>query len=348
MKRGRSAIAPSGSGKRAALTALAAATGAPVNTLFRLGDDTGLVRAVVVQRPSSRNKSPYVGDVQLPCGRIAIAHMPSMDMGGKCVPGVEVLLRPQVDKASGKPIGPDVLGKYGTPKCEFITQLLLCTEPENAATGTCWVGAHPSLGERAAHALLSNGVLTTALGGGAVEKVEREVTGVAGTDMRCDFLVTHADATKTVLEVKTVVDSDYNPAFAPERAGCVFLGHRTPYQRAAIFPWGKSNQKGPEGEKVVSARAIKHVRELTEIAKGARRDADGTPLRSAILFVVVRSDVHDFRPNEEACPSFARYLRDARTAGVSVIARRVCWQETQDGDKTVCAAVDGGRLEVDT
>ena len=39
-------------------------------------------------------------------------------------------------------------------------------------------------------------------------------------------------------------------------------------QRAGIFPWGGGNQKGPEGEKVVSARAIKHVRELTEIAQG--------------------------------------------------------------------------------
>ena len=74
--------------------------------LFRLGEDTGgLVRGVVVQRPSARNRSPYVGDVRLPCGRVAIAHMPSMDMGGKCVPGAEVLLRPQVDKGTGQLIG---------------------------------------------------------------------------------------------------------------------------------------------------------------------------------------------------------------------------------------------------
>merc|ERR1712224_510342 len=85
-----------------------------------------------------------------------------------------------------------------------------------------------------------------------------------------------------------------------------FFGKTTPYERAAIFPWGQSNQRGPNGEKVVSARAIKHVRELTAIATGERSD-EGGQLRAAVLFVVVRSDVRSFRPNVDACPSFARY-----------------------------------------
>ena len=57
-----------------------------------LGDD--LVPATVVCRPSARNRSPYVGDVELADGRVAIAHMPSMDMGGKCCAGAAVLMRP--------------------------------------------------------------------------------------------------------------------------------------------------------------------------------------------------------------------------------------------------------------
>ena len=166
--------------------------------------------------------------------------------------------------------------------------------------------------------------------------------GVAGTDMRCDFLLTHADGKKTVVEVKTVVDTDYDPATAPQRDGCVFVGS-SPYARAAIFPWGKSNQAGPDGEKVVSARAIKHVRELTAIASGERALDDGTPLRACVLFIVVRSDAVSFRPNAEACPSFARYLGEARDAGVTVLARRVRWGE---GDQ-LGAAIDEGNLPVD-
>ena len=55
--------------------------------------------ATVLARPSLQNKSPYVGDVQLEGdgGRTAIAHMPSLDMGGKCVPGAKILLKPARD-----------------------------------------------------------------------------------------------------------------------------------------------------------------------------------------------------------------------------------------------------------
>ena len=59
------------------------------------------MEATVLARPSLQNKSPYVGDVQLEGGdgggRTAIAHMPSLDMGGKCVPGAKILLKPARD-----------------------------------------------------------------------------------------------------------------------------------------------------------------------------------------------------------------------------------------------------------
>ena len=34
-----------------------------------------------------------------------------------------------------------------------------------------------------------------------VQSFRREVTGVAGTDMRCDFLCSHPDGSHTILEV---------------------------------------------------------------------------------------------------------------------------------------------------
>ena len=62
-----------------------ALTPAPKSSqLYSLGASPGaLVRATFLRRPSARNKSPYVGDILLPDGREAIAHMPAMDMGGK-------------------------------------------------------------------------------------------------------------------------------------------------------------------------------------------------------------------------------------------------------------------------
>ena len=167
--------------------ASAGALKAPAVPLLDLsGPD--LVQAVILRRPSARNKSPYVGDIQLPDGREAIAHMPSMDMGGKCTAGTACVLRVARDK-KGVAVGADAVGQYGTPKCEFILQLIRVQEPENSALGGVWVGAHPSIGERIAAALLERGVLAPSLG--AATKIEKEVTGVAGTDMRCDFLLSH-------------------------------------------------------------------------------------------------------------------------------------------------------------
>ena len=59
-----------------------------------------LVIAKVLARPSLQNRSPYVGDVEVEeegRKRTAIAHMPSLDMGGKCVPGAKILLKPARD-----------------------------------------------------------------------------------------------------------------------------------------------------------------------------------------------------------------------------------------------------------
>ena len=77
--------------------------------------------------------------------------MPSMDMGGKCCAGAAVLMRPSRDK-KGVPVGGEALGPYGTPKCEFIMQLLRVEEPENesAGLGGVWIGAHPTIGEKIA------------------------------------------------------------------------------------------------------------------------------------------------------------------------------------------------------
>jgi hypothetical protein len=113
---------------KAAMAALAAPKIIDAPPILDLG--SGLVEAVVVRRPSSRNKSPYVGDVRLPDGREAIAHMPSMDMGGKCASGVACVVRAATTK-KGELVGADALGPHGTPKCEFILQLIRVEEPEN-------------------------------------------------------------------------------------------------------------------------------------------------------------------------------------------------------------------------
>lgn len=293
--------------------------------LLDLGRD--LLEAELVQRPSKRNKSPWVADVRLKGGRVALAHVPALDMGGLCVTGSKLLLKLAVD-GKGRPIGSKAVGAYGTPKCEFILQLVYVNEPENKHMGGCWCAAHPSLGEKLAAALVEKNLIRELP---KVDRLRKEVTGVAGTDMRADFLLEHAGNKATAIEVKTVLNTDYNPATPPDRKECVYFPQRsTAYRRAAIFPWGRVSQVGPQGEQVVSARAIKHIDELAAIARGDRKDKGGVKISAMLLFMVVRPDAVSMRVNDESCPSFAKHVQVAEAAGVRILAHKVCWGKGRD------------------
>ena len=289
--------------------------------LFTLGEQHALVEAEVLRRPSARNRSPYVADIRV-AGREAICHVPSLDLGGKCVAGSRILVKPALD-TKGNLVGPDAVNpKYGTPKCEFHCQLA-------KLPGGGWVGAHPSLGERAAVALLQRSPVLGDVwtGDRAKAEIRREVTGPRGQDMRADFVIGGSEK-ECVLEVKTVVDASCDTGVGAEEEESSTV--------AGLFPWGKQNQKGPDGEKVVSARAIKHVDALAAIAKEGVASA-------AVLFVCARGDCGSFRPHAARCPSFAAHLKDAKKAGVTLVARRIRW-DVRDG---VAHALDGGAIPVD-
>jgi DNA-binding sugar fermentation-stimulating protein len=309
----------------------------PSTPLLELPDD--IVIGEIVCRPSKRNKSPYVADVLLMDeNRQAIVHVPNLDMGGKSIPGAKLLVKPARDP-KGNLVGPNAVNpKYGTPKCEFHAQLLRVEEDGYEPT---WVGAHPNLGERITEQLIERHLLCPELP--KVASYEREVRNICGTNMRADFVVKFANPRirPRIVEVKTVVDTDYEPSKIPPNLKCRFVSTKTPYKRTAIFPWGSSNQKGPDGEKVVSARAIKHVQELTQIAQGKLHE--GQQYDATVLFIIIRKDAKAFRPNHEACPSFSKYLKQAQQAGVQILAKQVQWGEGDDIGK----CMDGPLLDIE-
>lgn len=247
-------------------------------------------------------------------------------------------VKPARDK-KGNVVGPNAVNpKYGTPKCEFITQLVrvdeshLCSETYPGAT---WVGAHPSLGEAIAKELIER----NALPGMDIQSSQSQVSQPF-PNMRPDFLLTlHNTQRPRIVEVKTVVDTDYSSHVPlPDRDKCVYTSDSQPYQRLAIFPWGQGKQKGPDNEPVVSARAIKHVQELTKLVEGGAYDA-------TILFIVIRNDAQAFRPNHEACPSFAKYLKLAQDKGVQLLAKRVRWDK-EEGDDGIARCYDDKWLDI--
>jgi len=140
--------------------------------------------------------------------------------------------------------------------------------------------------------------------------------------VRADFVVDDA-----VVEVKSCVCADYQKDSAPrstkkDRYVIVSSDAETgKYVRTGLFPIGRQGQ-AYEGEKVVSARCIKHLRHLAHLASSGK-DA-------CLLLVVNRGDCRQFRPCYEACPMFSREFDKALAAGVRIVAAGVTWDSHGD------------------
>jgi hypothetical protein len=312
--------------------------------LLNLGS---LIKGKLIKRPSATVKSPYVSDVMIigengEEGEIVLAHSPALDVGGLCVPNSTVFM-------SERPPG---------GKTSHSIELLLVPAPDCSTVENdsgVLVGAHPQLGEKLAEIVLQKGLLQDVIGYGEAkldiskrssskkkkkkeQDDEPEEDGVVLRrqctygDSRVDFeLVDHSNKDdkvklrRTLVEVKNVVCSDVAASLAPSKTGpnhCVITSHSKDYSRTAIFPWGRVGQTF-EGTKVVSERAIKHLRNL-----GSLTDTDDG-INSIVLFVINRSDCEQMRACHEQCPMFAAELKAASEKGCVVTSFRVRW--TREG-----------------
>ena len=176
---------------------------------------------------------------------------------------------------------------------------------------------------------------------------------------------------RALIEVKNVVCSDYSAQFAPIKTGpnhCVIIAPETmikskeenendnndnksdatkneeliPYQRSGIFPWGRVGQTF-EGKKVVSERAIKHLRNLAMLTSkrktkdmkqqneqgnnGFDPDEEEDHCQTVVLFVLNRSDCVRMRACHEACSVFANELKATHDKGTLVLCFRTRWTE---------------------
>uniref|UniRef100_A0A7S2K3A8 Sugar fermentation stimulation protein C-terminal domain-containing protein n=1 Tax=Leptocylindrus danicus TaxID=163516 RepID=A0A7S2K3A8_9STRA len=170
-------------------------------------------------------------------------------------------------------------------------------------------------------------------------------------DSRIDVELRQNDK-RCLIEIKNVVCADYCKDTAPSKKGknhCVVVSDASAsldedaeysYQRSGLFPWGKKTQQF-EDQKVVSARAIKHVRNLVDLhltsaakeqevesssSNSNLKNNDGTLVTSCmVLFVLNRADCLSMRACHEGCGVFATELKKAADAGVLVRSFRVKW-----------------------
>ena len=160
-------------------------------------------------------------------------------------------------------------------------------------------------------------------------------------DSRIDFELVEFENSEAInralIEVKNVVCSDYSAEFAPEKTGtnhCVIISNTDEdtvgddsssrnYLRSGIFPWGRVGQTF-EGKKVVSERAIKHLRNLSKLKSEQGKSGN---VQTVVLFIINRSDCEKMRACHEACPVFASELKTTSDQGTKVLSVRIHWTE---------------------
>ena len=234
--------------------------------LFKLGP---LVAGRLIRRPSRQNRSPYCCDVELGGGSEVVAHCPMLGLGGQLGPGVRVGL------TASRPGG----------ATSHSVQLV-------EGGGGVWVGAHPALGNTLARTLLQE-ELGQQLLEGPLQSLQAEVTlphfqeevSVHSEDQTDDSKESNKKKVKKsikrvenkkeekiradfvlngdmVVEVKSVVC-----AAGGEGSGIEGEVKRMTGAVTAEFPVGRRGQTW-QGNQVVSARCIKHLRHLSAIATG--------------------------------------------------------------------------------
>jgi hypothetical protein len=145
-----------------------------------------------------------------------------------------------------------------------------------------------------------------------------EVKNVVCTDIKADLVVPTQDNNQ---KTKGNTSNSGNTSKSKNKNHCIIPSYTEPYSRSALFPWGRLGQTF-EGTKVVSERAIKHLRNLAN-------ESNHHLHHGIVLFVINRSDCESMRACHEACPMFAQELKIAAEKGCTVTSFRVHW--TMDG-----------------
>ena len=320
-------------------------------SLFSLGQ---LTRVGVVARPSLTIRSPYVASVA--CDLWKPDSDPFEGIEGsdkerkKLSSEIANALAEKHDLKLAHAPSLDCAGMLTQGKVAFVTQnmgetktaltIQLCEEERE--DDNVLVGYHPALAEKIAKAMLLKGLLKTELG--EIENISSQRTF---GNSRVDYILETEDNTLTLLEVKNVVGAEYEEGSVPAGRSPVGV-YTVPTEelpagkgsRHAIFPHGSLKP----GIGVVSDRAIKHVTELGQL-EGSVDPVSGRRIRTAVLFVVNRSDTAAFRPAHEACPVFAQSLKRAQSRGTKLIAKEVQWSLGQ-GDEEETEAYMGKDLPV--
>jgi DNA-binding sugar fermentation-stimulating protein len=196
-----------------------------------------LLRATVVARPSTYNKSPYLADVLVEGEQEpSVAHSPALGCNGYVAPGQIVWVMPTT--------GDKTISKYTIYHAEQDNEIICI---------------HPQVANHVARALLESWLVIPGL-----KKIKSEVT--VG-DSRFDFGAISRSRDrkqKVYIEVKSAPIADLVDELPKARAKALSSIPKDA-KPTAIFPHGNNPKNG-----IISPRALKHIEHLNGLAAEAR------------------------------------------------------------------------------
>jgi len=245
-----------------------------------------LEKAVIINRPSKKIKSPYLADILID-NKIELAHSPALGLGGLITNNVNVMVSKCEDKCR---------------KSKYTIQLVKVNDSENKKP--IWVGANPAYGNKLFFHFYKEFH--------EFNKYTIEKTEVKIGKSRLDFLLSN-NKDQFYVEVKNVPLVDYNPNLHDIKEKLTYSSLKK-YSRAAIFPDGYKNSKC----KCISDRAYKHLEELIELKEKG--------FRTALVFIIQREDADYFRPNYLKDKIYSEKLKEAFDKGVEIYAYKFQWK----------------------
>jgi DNA-binding sugar fermentation-stimulating protein len=273
-----------------------------------------LIEGTVVKRPSKMIKSPYVADISIPItsfdnnineNKEILGHTASLGCCGLADTGATILMTKIKQKAKDDE----------KIKCEYRVYLsCFIDEERNQET---IVGIHPKLAEDLTEQALNKNYLSK-LQNVKAYKRETALYVEGKVDSRFDFSGIDENGIPFIMEVKNVPLADYEDITAVERKKRNYQG-RGFGTKVAYFPDGYRKKRSDP----VSPRALKHVKELTQIKCDSTIDK---PIRCILCFVIQRDDVERF----QTCsfdPEYKEAVKIGKDNGVEIIAMVVKWDK---------------------
>lgn len=255
--------------------------------------------ARVLKRPSKISKTPYVADIILKdddTNTEYMAHTASLGCCGLIEKGETIIMK---DAPNPKSI------------CKYRVMIAKTVE---RGIGNI-IGVDPKIAEDMVEMALNKNYLSTLKD---IKNYKREHTI---NESRFDYLGTDTNGIPFIMEVKNVPLADYVDCYEKEKKGMDF-SDRDINSKIAYFPDGYRKKQND----TVSPRALKHITDLTNIAK----EANGR-VRTIMCYVIQRHDVSSFQASN-VDPIYKAAFSEALKNGVEIITMQVGWGE--DGTAT--------------